>query len=111
MFKIILKYLLKMLKGKIPLIDGWYFIQGHFRESIYYSKVFGFLMRRHIREQIEFRFEHIDKECWNTGQCKICECSIPALTMCDKPCEKPCYPKMLSRKEWNLYKNWINYKN
>jgi hypothetical protein len=30
----------------------------------------------------------------------MCGCSTTALQMCNKACDKPCYPSMLSRKEW-----------
>lgn len=104
MLKTILKYLGKMIRREIPLIDGWYFIQGHTREILFYSK-FKFLIRRHIKEQIEFRFKVMDKECFAQGSCKICGCSIPALTMSNKECDKPCYPPMLSKKKWKKLYN------
>lgn len=110
MLRTILKYLVKMIKREIPLIDGWYYIQGHYREWCYYKA--RFLMRKFIREQIEFRMVNIDSKCWNDGQCKLCGCAVPALTMCDKECHKPCYPPMMNKSQWQIWKayNFIELK-
>ena len=61
-------------------------------------------MRKHIVEQIEARVNSMDKECWNNGYCKMCGCSTPALQMANKQCDKPCYPEMMSKKQWNRVK-------
>lgn len=99
-----LSYLKKLIKGEMSWNNVWYFIQGHVREKLYYSK-FKFLIRKHIREQFEFRLEVMNKDCYNSGQCKICGCDIPALTLSDKSCEGNCYPKMKSKKNWEKVKN------
>jgi len=104
MLKTILKYFIKWIKGEIPRVDAWYFIQGHCRQTLYYS--YPALLRKHIKEQIEWRMLVVDKECWNSGQCKICGCSQPALLMCDKPCDKPCYFPMLNKGEWKFFKQF-----
>lgn len=106
MLKRIRYYLIKILKREIPLSDVWYYIQGHTREKLYYSKYKWkrLLIRKHIREQFEWRLLQMDKECYSNGQCKICGCDIPALTFADKSCHKPCYPKMKSRFNWEWFK-------
>ena len=108
MLRTIMKYFLKWCKGEIPKVDAWYFIQGHVRETLYYSR-FKFFIRRYVKEQIEWRMIVVDKECWNTGQCKLCGCSQPALLMSDKTCHKPCYFPMLNRKEWRVFKEYGLY--
>lgn len=52
----------------------------------------------------------MDKECYNSGQCKICGCKTTALQLANKPCDKPCYPSMMSKKNWNkIKKNHLVY--
>jgi len=58
-------------------------------------------MRKHIREQIEFRIYIMDHECYEQGSCKLCGCPTTKLQMANKACDKPCYPEMYSKKEWN----------
>ncbi len=103
MLKKILRSLKSIIKGERSLIDIWYFFQGHTREYLYYSKC-RFLIRKHIQEQFEWRLEMMDRVCYSSGQCKICECSIPALTFANKQCEGKCYYPMMTKKQWNDYK-------
>jgi len=60
-------------------------------------------MRQHIWEQIKWRIEVMDRECYNDGACKICGCSTTALQMCDKACDKPCYPSMMDEYRWKKF--------
>lgn len=46
----------------------------------------------------------MDRECYESGQCKMCGCATTALQMCDKACDKPCYPEMMDKKTWNELK-------
>jgi hypothetical protein len=46
----------------------------------------------------------MDKECYENGSCKMCGCNTTALQMANKACPKPCYPKMISKKEWKEFK-------
>ena len=78
--------------------------QGNLRYRLFYSN-FAFLIRKHIREQIQIRINSMDKECYNNGECKMCGCQTTALQMADKACDKPCYPSMMNRKEWKELKN------
>lgn len=75
------------------------YIQGNLRYKLYYSK-FAFLIRPHIREQIEARITSMDKQCFEEGQCKMCGCQTTALQMANKACDKPCYPSMLDKRDW-----------
>ena len=80
------------------------YIQGNLRYKLFYSN-FAFLIRLHIREQIEARIRSMDPECYNAGECKLCGCQTTALQMADKACDKPCYPKMMIKKQWNFFKD------
>lgn len=108
MWKKIKNSLIDIMKGKRNIVDVWYFLQGHFREKLYYSK-WKFLMRNHIKEQFELRLKLMDKKCFLDGQCKICGCDIPALTLSDKACEGKCYPPMMSKKQWIQFNNKKTY--
>lgn len=44
-------------------------------------------------------------ECLNQGSCILCGCSTPALQMTNKACDLPCYPKIMSKVDWNLFLN------
>ena len=90
-------------KAKPTLKNIIAYIQGNLRYKLFYSN-FAFLIRPHIREQIQARINSMDKQCYNEGQCKMCGCQTTALQMADKACDKPCYPSMLSKKKWNWLK-------
>ena len=92
-----------MKKAKPTLKNIIAYIQGKLRYKLYYSN-FVFLIRPHIREQIQARINSMDKQCYNEGQCKMCGCQTTALQMANKACDKPCYPSMLSKKKWNWFK-------
>lgn len=76
------------------------YIQGNFRYRLYYSAYFGWLMRTHIREQIDARIDSMDRICHSNGSCKMCGCMTTQLQMANKECDKPCYPAMMSRHIW-----------
>ena len=97
-----------MEKAKPTLKNIIAYIQGKLRYKLYYSN-FVFLIRPHIREQIQARINSMDQECYNAGECKICGCQTTHLQMADKACDKPCYPRMLNSREWNLMKKGLYY--
>lgn len=86
----------------MKISDIFAYIQGNIRYKFYYGKL-NFLLYKHIKQQISFRILVMDKECYNNGSCKICGCKTTALQMADKTCDKPCYPKMMSKKEWKSF--------
>ena len=88
------------MKNNVTLKNIFYYFQGHLRYKLYYSR-FKFLVRKHIREQYEYRIGVMDRECYWNGYCKICGCKTTHLQFADKPCEGNCYPKMLNKKDWN----------
>lgn len=96
------------MKAKINLKNMWAYLQGKYRYKIYYGSRLKWLIRPHIREQIKSRIQSMDIDCYLDGQCKLCGCETTALQMADKACDKPCYPKMLSKSEWqDMKKNAI----
>lgn len=92
-----------MKKAKPTLKNIIAYIQGNLRYKLYYSK-FAFLIRSHIKEQIDTRISSMDPQCYEEGQCKMCGCQTTALQMADKACSKPCYPRMLNKDEWDQMK-------
>ena len=88
------------IKG-IEIKDMYAYIQGNIRYELFYSK-FKWLLPKHIEEQIIYRINSMDIDCYNEGSCKMCGCKTTALQMANKACDKPCYPFMLSKKSWNL---------
>ena len=88
-----------MKKAKPTLKNIIAYIQGNLRYKFFYSN-FAFLIRPHIREQIEVRINSMDPICYGNGECKICGCQTTALQMANKACDKPCYPSMLSKEQW-----------
>ena len=99
------KYLKQIINGDRPLKDVWHYIVGNYRNMLYGGIVEEtkkpFLIRKFIHEQIVFRKNNMNKECYDNGECIKCGCSTLALQMCNKSCEGKCYPKMLSKKMWN----------
>jgi hypothetical protein len=96
-----------ILTGKVPLINVWYFIQGHARYKLYYSK-YKWLLRKHIREQIDFRIKAMRPTCYINGSCDVCGCQTTMLQMANKACEGNCYPKMLKAGNWEYIKRGWN---
>lgn len=84
---------------KITLKNIKAYLQGNYRYRLYYSK-FKWLIRKHIREQIDYRIEIMNPECYKRGTCIGCGCMTTALQMANKQCDGNCYPPMLSKIEW-----------
>lgn len=83
--------------------DPYYYVQGNLRYKLFYS-IFAFMIPNYIHEQIVARIKSMDKDCYNNGVCKLCGCATTALQMANKACEKPCYPKIQSKKDWQAMK-------
>lgn len=86
--------------SQITVRNIWAYIQGNLRYKLYYSNTWGWLMRKHIREQIDWRIHIMDRECYKTGSCKLCGCHTTQLQMANKRCDKPCYPTIMSKGTW-----------
>lgn len=97
-----------MKTKNISLIKNvYYFIQGKFRNFVYHSFAKS-LLATYIREQIDYRLKVMNPTCYSEGSCVMCGCDTPALQMANKSCPKPCYPEMLSKKNWTEYKKALN---
>jgi hypothetical protein len=95
--------------AKITFKNVVAFIQGKIRYKLYYSPTFSFLIRRHIREQIDMRISVMDKTCYTSGSCVLCGCTTTALQMANKPCDKPCYPGMMTSIQWKSFKKGMPF--
>ena len=80
------------------------YFTGHIRYSIYYSR-FQYLIRKHIKEQIDWRIIVMEQECYDQGSCQICGCTTTALQMANKSCDKPCYPPLMSKRDFEVFQN------
>lgn len=94
---------LRLLKGEVSLKDVFYYLQGTLRYKVFYNKSWSFLMRFHIRDQIEFRIFNMNKDCYNQGSCVICGCETTALQMANKCCDGYEYPPIVSRSKWKKF--------
>lgn len=64
---------------------------------------------KHIREQAKWRMEQIklkSPECFNKKEC-YCGCDINFIVYQPDACEEKntCFPELMSKKEWNNFKN------
>lgn len=85
------------------------YLQGNYRYRLYYSK-FKFLIRKYIREQIDYRIGVMDLDCYKNGVCKMCGCMTTALQMANKRCDGDCYPPILNQIQWERYMHFKNVK-
>lgn len=97
-------------------------IQAFFRKKR--RMIAGFELSAHIYEQIIWRRTRVQYSspiCWYSGNCRICGCEILGKTMEDRGCalsehpdlsekREPCYPPMMKKDEWELYKEKNNIK-
>lgn len=98
------------MRSRVNLENVISFIVGNYRYCLYYSKqLYGYnlswLLRKHIKEQYEVRLGLMDRECYESGQCKVCGCHTTMLQMANKACEGGCYGEMLGKREWGLVRN------
>lgn len=86
----------------ITIKNVWAYIQGNIRYKLYYSKYEWVrnLLPKHIREQIGYRINSMDKQCFINGNCKLCGCQTTHLQCANKACDRPCYPYMLGKEVW-----------
>lgn len=92
--------------SKITIKDILSYIQGNIRYKLYYSR-YNWLIRKHIREQIEFRIQIMNPTCYSNGSCIACGCKTTALQMTNKSCDKDCYPTMMNKTQWNYFSKGI----
>lgn len=90
----------KLLNFEYSFTDVFDYLRGNYRYRVYYSKHFKWLMRKHIREQIDYRINMMKPECYKSGSCVVCGCTTTHLQMANKQCEGSCYEPMLSKDHW-----------
>ncbi len=90
------------MKDKINITNIINYTVGNIRYKLYYSAL-KFIIRKHIREQIDFRIKFMKKECYENGECVLCGCATTALQMCNDSCEGTCYPPMMNKDEWRMF--------
>jgi hypothetical protein len=92
------------MKAKITKKNIGAYLAGNVRYYVWYhknKKLKEKLIRPHIMEQIEFRLLVMESDCYNKGACVMCGCRTTALQMANKACDKPCYPPMMNKKDWD----------
>lgn len=92
--------LLKRLKRNPKLM--WNYFIGNYRSFLYSSRIP--LIRKHIREQYEWRLTLANKECLDNGSCIKCGCKTPNLLFSPEACEGACYSRLVSKKLWKKIK-------
>lgn len=106
-------------------MNVWYYIQGSFRMLLW--NYFPIFLRKHIEEQFLYRFKAAS-QCSINGSCLWCSCSTTqGLYFANKACSlskveddniknqltgrtTACYPVMMSKYDWELYKLENNIK-
>lgn len=108
----LLEGLKKIVRKESPPIDIWHYFIGNYRYKLYYSsckKAYCAkpkkhkLMRQHIWEQIAYRIQKMNRDCFRNGQCIKCGCDTTQLQMANKPCEGLEYPPMMNNKHWKEF--------
>lgn len=98
-----------LLRGEITFSEIKCYLQGTIRHYLYYNKYFKWMIRKHIREQYALRILSIDEQCYNNGECKECGCMTTELQFCNKACEGNCYPEMMNKYAWEMFKEYNVY--
>lgn len=94
---------MKIGKYNITLSNIGSYIQGKTRMLVQkYGNEF-FSLDDHIKEQIVWRETVANKFCLDNKECK-CGCPLPDMFFADKTCEDGCYPVMMNKEEWEVYK-------
>lgn len=115
-----IKHYIKLLCNK----QYWTFanfkgvVQAYFRKSYNYM---GFSLPKHIYEQVKWREEKA-KICVDNITCLNCDCYIKEKLLEDRGCsisegighlvgkQEPCYPPMMSKENWKIFKKLNNIK-
>jgi hypothetical protein len=113
--KTMMKRIMMIVRGQAKIVDVWHYFVGNYRYNFYYggklSRKYTFIawlrkriLRRHIKEQIAWRISIMNTECYVKGACIKCGCDTTQLQMANKPCEGNCYPAMMGKFDWKLFK-------
>lgn len=98
---------IKLLTFKYSISEIIDYFRANFRYWCYYNDDLDIkaLLPEHIKEQIDFRINvMMDRECFDSGQCKVCGCSTTQLQMANKACDGHCYPVMVDKDTWESFK-------
>lgn len=90
------------MKAKPTLSNIKGFLSAHYRQAL---DELGFL-ESHIKEQWLYRIGIMNEECLRNGVCP-CNCSVPEKQLENRACENNCYTPMLSKEEWEKYKEEV----
>ena len=80
----------------------WNYFVGNYRYFLYTKKIP--LIRKHIKEQYEWRLTLANPTCLDNGSCIKCGCKTPELLFSSNSCEGECYSDLVSRKLWRRIK-------
>jgi len=58
---------------------------------------------KELQEQFYYRASKRASDCKEKGKCP-CNCEYPFKQLDNRPCERNCYPAILEKDTWNLYK-------
>lgn len=114
-----MRKMMMLLKGQVKSKDVWHYFLGNFRYHFYYggglSKKYPLVawlrkrvLKKHIKEQIAWRISVMNQECYALGYCIKCGCDTPHLQMANKACDGNCYPPMLNKGDWEIFK-FVNH--
>lgn len=72
----------------------------------YINEYIGF--PKYKQEQVIWRLHLLEshpqgKQCLQSGQCP-CQCTTSEVVLSDPSCDKGCFPEMLKKEDWNLFK-------
>lgn len=95
---------MKFGKYNITAKNIFSFIQGNARKLIDRFGGDFIKLEDHIKEQIVFRDLNANPECKDKQECIHCGCPIPDLFYADKGCDLGCYPNMMSKEDWDKFK-------
>jgi len=111
------------MKAKITIKNIKGFLQGNTRKI--FDEWFN-MSESHIKEQAVWRLLQVKKnspECFESDECKICHCTVSGKVFEDRMCSLgeredlieqglvPCYPPMMTKEEWEQFKQSDEYLN
>lgn len=90
-----IELLKKLKRNPSKVID---YIIGNYRMFMF--KHASFLLRKHIKDQFNYRLSIMNQTCLDNRECIECGCKTPNLQFSNKSCEGLCYPPMVSKNKW-----------
>lgn len=90
------------MKAKITLKNIKGYLQAHYRQLLDEMDY----LPEHIKQQAEWRLNQVKKyssSCYNSDKCVHCGCQVSSKIFEDRACEGKCYPKMMSKEQWENF--------